>query len=239
MVTGRKMAVAGRWLSAGVGVAAASYAAYAATTWWRYGHGSSVSTDARDALLDQFMPAYEVAERHQVRVDAPADVTFAAAGEMHLDESPIVRAIFRARELIMRSQPVHGPEPGPFLAQMRSIGWGVLAEIPGREVVMGAVTQPWNADVVFRPLPSDQFLAFNEPDHVKIVWTLRADPVGDATSIFRTETRVVTTDRTAREKFRRYWALASPGIIVIRWATLGPLKREAERRHRRAERTAA
>jgi hypothetical protein len=238
MVT-RKMAVAGRWLLAGAGVAVASYAAYAATTWWRYGHVSADSTDARDTLLDQFMPAYEVAERHQIRVEAPADVTFAAAGDMHLDKSPIVRAIFRARELVMRSQPVRGAEPGPFLPQMRSIGWGVLGEVPGREVVMGAVTQPWKGDVVFRPVAPDRFLAFDEPDHVKIVWTLRADPVCDAASIFRTETRVATTDRAAREKFRRYWALASPGIIVIRWAMLGPLKNEAERRHRRADRTAA
>jgi hypothetical protein len=114
---------------------------------------------------------------------------------------------------------------------MRAIGWGVLAEIPGREVVMGAVTQPWMADVVFRPLPPEEFVAFHEPDHVKIVWTLRADPNGASESIFRTETRVITTDPTARAKFRRYWAFASPGIILIRWALLGPLRTEAERRN--------
>jgi len=239
MFTKDKIAVAGRWLATGVSVAAASYAAYAATTWWRYGHTSPGSIEQRDALLDRFMPVCEVAERHHVHVDAPADMTFRAAGEMHLEDSPIVRAIFRARELVMRSQPGHGPEPGPFLAQMRAIGWGMLAEIPNREIVMGAVTQPWQADVVFRPLAPDQFLTFDEPDHVKIVWTLRADPVGDAASIFRTETRVTTTDRAAREKFRRYWAFASPGIIVIRWATLDPLKKQAERLYRQAGRAAA
>ena len=62
---------------------------------------------------------------------------------------------------------------------MRAMGWGVLAEIPGREIVMGAVTQPWEADVVFRPLPSAEFAAFAEPGFVKIVWTLRADPVDE------------------------------------------------------------
>jgi hypothetical protein len=99
---------------------------------------------------------------------------------------------------------------------------------------MGAVTQPWMADVVFRPLPPDEFAAFHEPDYVKIVWTLRADPVGAADSVFRTETRVATTDPTARARFRRYWSFASPGIILIRWMTLGPLKAEAERRARSA-----
>ena len=114
------------------------------------------------------------------------------------------------------------------------IGWGVLADIPGREIVMGAVTQPWMADVVFRPLPPDEFVAFHEPDYVKIVWTLRADPLGATESIFRTQTRVITTDSVARAKFRRYWAFASPGTVLIRWALLGPLKTEAERRFQAA-----
>lgn len=225
----------GRWLAAGAGLAAASYAAYVAATWYRYGRVTrDVGADDRDALLDQFMPTYDVAERHHVRIAAPAEITFAAAAEMYLEQSPMVRAIFRAREWIMRSHPAREPESRAFLAQMRAIGWGVLAEVPCREIVMGAVTQPWMADVVFRPLPPEEFAAFHEPDFVKIVWTLRADSLGPAESIFRTQTRVVTTDPVARAKFRRYWAFASPGIMLIRWASLRPLKAEAERRSRAA-----
>ena len=227
-----RIGTAGRWLAAAVGLAAASYAAYVATAWFRYGKATRPNNDDRDVLLDQFMPAYDVAERHHVSVDAPAAVTFQAASDMYLERSGIVRTIFKAREWIMRSHAVREPEACGFLEQMRAIGWGVLAEVPGREIVMGAVTRPWMADVVFRPLPPDQFVAFAEPDYVKIAWTLRADPIGTAGSIFRTETRVVTTDRAARIKFRRYWAFASPGIILIRWASLGPLKAEAERQSR-------
>ena len=36
-----------------------------------------------------------------------------------------------------------------------------------------------------------------KPDYVKIVWTLRADPVGENESIFRHEMRVITTDGVA------------------------------------------
>jgi hypothetical protein len=69
---------------------------------------------------------------------------------------------------------------------------------------------------------------------VKIAWTLRADPIDATTSVFRTETRVAATDPTSRAKFRRYWAFLSPGLILIRWISLGPLKAEAERRARQA-----
>ena len=235
MVTRRHIALVGRWLAVGIGLAAASYAAYVAMTWYRYGHVRHRAGDEdADPLLDRFMPTYDVAERHHVRVAAPAEITLEAATEMDLQQSAIVRGIFKAREWILRSRPARDQETRALLSQMRAIGWGVLAEIPGREIVMGAVTQPWRADVVFRPLPPDEFAAFREPDYVKIVWTLRADSLGAAESIFRTETRVQTTDSTARAKFRRYWSFVSPGIIVIRWMSLRPLKAEAEGRARAA-----
>jgi hypothetical protein len=36
----------------------------------------------------------------------------------------------------------------------------------------------------------------------------------------------------ARERFRWYWSFFSPGMILIRWVSLRPLKAEAERRAR-------
>ena len=77
---------------------------------------------------------------------------------------------------------------------MQALGWRMLHEEPGREIVMGAVTQPWHANVVFQGLSPEQFKAFQEPGYVKIAWTLRVEPIGASESIFRTETRVVTTD---------------------------------------------
>jgi hypothetical protein len=83
-----------------------------------------------------------------------------------------------------------------------------------------------------RPLSPDAFASFNEPGYVKIVWTLRADATSPHDSVFRTETRVVTTDAAARAKFRWYWARFSPGIQLIRSLSLGPTRRDAERRAR-------
>lgn len=221
-----------RWLAAGVGVTAAAYGAYVGLTWLHYGDAAPPSPEEQDPLLDRFMPSYDVAERHHVCVAAPAAVTLAAAQEMDLFHSPSVRAIIKARALILGAKPDDRRRPRGLLAEVQSLGWGVLAEVPGREIVVGGVTKPWEANPTFRALPPDEFQGFSEDDYVKIVWTLRADPVGTAESIFRTETRVSTTDPAARAKFRRYWSFLSPGIILIRWISLGPLKAEAERRAR-------
>lgn len=218
-------------LAAGAGLAAASYATYVAATWIRYGRPRRARGEGADPLLDSLMPGYEVCERHRIAVDAPAGMTLAAARDIDPEDSRIIRAIFKARERIFRGKKDDSARPRGMFEGMKAIGWGVLAESP-HEIVMGAVTKPWQANPVFRPLPPDEFVAFAEPDHVKIVWTLRADPQPDGRSVFRTETRAVATDAGARRKFRLYWALLSPGIILIRAAMLPVVKAEAERRWR-------
>lgn len=219
-----------RTLAAGVGIAASAYGVYAAVTWCRYGSIPRVDDLERDELLDRFMPVYEVVERHHIWVAAPPALTLAAAREQDLLRLPLVRPIFKARELILRATPDDRPQPRGLLAATQALGWGVLADVPNREIVVGAVTRPWEPNVTFRALPPDRFAAFSEPAFVKIVWTLRADPADVGSSIFRTETRAVATDAIARARFRRYWALASPGIALIRHLSLRPLKRDAERR---------
>lgn len=226
-----------RWLGFGTGIAAGVYAAYAGITWLRYGRGkSSSSAKETDGLLDLFMPEYEISERHHVSVAAPADITFATACAMDLLDSGIVRAIFKTRELLLCGKPQEDTLPRGLLAQTKALGWTVLAENPGHEIVMGAVTQPWKGNVRFQGVAPDEFAAFHEPNYVKIAWTLRADATGAAKSVFRTETRAICTDAAARAKFRRYWAFLSPGIILIRWLSLRPLKKAAEYRARKRQR---
>ena len=226
-----------RWLAAGAGFATALYATRATLTWLKYGHPPGPDTGETDSLLDEFIPAYEVVERHQVRVAAPAALALAAACDMDLAQSAIIRGLFKGRALILGAQPDQGRSPRTLLAWAQELGWAVLAEIPDREVVLGAVTRPWDANPVFRPLPPREFARFREPGYAKVVWTLRADPINATESVARTETRVATTDETARKKFRRYWSLVSPGVEVIRWLSLQLVKREAEGRMRRGRAT--
>lgn len=193
----------------------------------------SVSAKTTSASpLDPFMPAYDVAERHEIAIAAPAGITMAAARDMDIYRSPLVRIIFAIRTLPARLRGAPPREPASLLSETLALGWRVLADQPGHAIVVGAVTQPWHADVKFRGLAPEAFVAFAEPGYAKIAWTLEAIPLGPSTSRFRTETRVSTTDARARRLFRRYWAVFSPGILLIRRASLRLVKAEAERRFR-------
>jgi len=218
-------------LGAAAAIGASAYGAYVWAAWLRYGRRPRALKEEADPLLDRVMPEYEVVERHSTPVNASAEATLAAACGMDFEDSCIVRTIFKGRELLLRAGP-GDPLPRGLLAKTKALGWGQLAEVPGREIVMGAATQPWVANATFRTLTSEQFASFHDPGYVKIAWTLRADPVTPIKSIFRAETRAIACGPVARSKFRKYWAFLSPGIILIRLAMLGRLKSEAESRAR-------
>jgi hypothetical protein len=206
------------------------WAGYAAVTWLRYGHARPAS--ATDPVADRFMAVYDIREVHETRVRAPASITYHAVTELDVQKAGINQAIFRGREILLRSAAPPRPSNYPLICELVAIGWGILKEIPGREIVFGAVTQPWEANVVFRGLRPSEFAAFDSAGYVKILVTLVVDSVGPNESIFRTETRVQTTDPVARARFRRYWSIFSPGILLIRQQILQLVRREAAAEYR-------
>jgi hypothetical protein len=224
----RALRQTGRVIGAGAGAVALLGLGYMGITWYRY--GTVARNRRRDPLVDSFMPKYEVREVHETKVAAPAELTYAVAKELDLQKSTIVRAIFTGRELLMGAEHSKRENSASFLAEVLDLGWRVLAEDPGHELVVGAATQPWNANVEFRGIPSEEFAAFDEPGYAKIIFTLAADSAGPNRSVFHTETRVLTTDPESRQKFRLYWSVFSPGILLIRYEMLRLVKNEAERR---------
>jgi hypothetical protein len=181
--------------------------------------------------IERFIPAWDIRTCHETIVQAPASTVFAVAEHLDLQAIPLVRAIFWLRARILGSSGMTR-RPAGLVEETKSLGWGELTRQPGRELVMGAVTQPWVADVKFAAVPPDEFLGYAEPDRVKIVWTLEALPIEPTLTLFRTETRVRATDLAAREKFLKYWRFARFGIELIRRLHLPALRRAAELQYR-------
>lgn len=182
--------------------------------------------------LDRFMPRWDVRERFELAVDAPADLVLRTACEFDMQSLPLVKAVFRLREVMMGSAPAAPRQPQGIVAETRALGWGLLADAPDRWIACGARCQPWLADVRFIAIPPESFAAYAEPDQVKIAWTIEALPRGAARSLLVQETRAAATDEAARVKFRRYWRWACFGIVAIRLLLLPAVRRSAERQWR-------
>jgi len=199
----------------------------------------TTATAAQGRLITWFMPVADIIERHETLVHAPAEVVWDVAKTFDMQSVPLIRAIIWMRGQILGATPLPARRPQGLVAETVGMGWGVLAERPGRELVVGAVTQPWQANVKFTAIAPDRFAAFAEPNLVKIVWTLEVEPFGPSLTRFRTETRAVATDGSAQRSFLRYWRWAGIGMVLIRWLLLPALRREAERRASNATATTA
>jgi hypothetical protein len=205
------------------------YGGYAAWTWARYGRPQQTPVNA---ALDRFIAKPEVIERNRIIAGAPAAVAYDACRNFDLLESTIPRLLFDTRALAMGAKPVHAKSPAGLVDQMTAMGWSVLEETPGRHIVFGVAAQPWRPDAGFRRIQPVDFAAFNENGWVKIAVDISVIP-SEGGSLVRTETRVMTTDAEARKRFRKYWALASPGVKLIRVMSLRSMRNDAERRARR------
>lgn len=181
------------------------------------------------ALLDRFVPDLDVRERFETTVHAPAELVMRVAVDFDMQSVAAVRAIFRTREIFLGTAGAARRRPQGILEETRGLGWGVLDRQAGRYVVCGARCQPWLADVRFTAIHPRDFASYDEPDQVKIAWTLEAEPIAGDVTRFAQETRAVATDPQAREKFRRYWRWARFGIIAIRLLLLPAVRRRAER----------
>jgi hypothetical protein len=181
------------------------------------------------ALLDPFMPNPDVRGRHEITIHAPAGFVMNFARSFPIESLWLVRALFRLRAALLRSQaPSSQPQLG-LVDQMRSIGWQCLAEDPLHYFIAGAACRPWQPQPGFSPIAPERFAAFAEPDRVKIAWTLESAESGPALTRFATETRVVATDPQSRVRFKRYWRKFGVGIVLIRLVLLFVLRRRAER----------
>ena len=92
----------------------------------------------RTRLIDRFIPDPNVAESHEVTVNAPAGIVMDTAYDLDLQSIPLVRAIFRAREIIMGATPPPLGHSLGLVAMTRSLGEPAFFVPPPREI--GVVT---------------------------------------------------------------------------------------------------
>jgi hypothetical protein len=159
--------------------------------------------------LDEFLPAYDVCERHERRVPGSPELAVAAALGTPVAPDGLVRTLFRLRGL---------PGGGSVLGALRAIGLEPLVEEPAC-VVLGAAGRTWS--------PRSSLSEFGKagPGQVRIVFDITASAAADGVSSLATETRVSAMDAKARRAFRAYWLAVGPFSALIRRRWLAAAER--------------
>jgi len=188
---------------------------------------------ARTTILDDFVPAYQFAEFHTVRIKAPRDRVFAAIRDVTANEITLFRTLTWIRRL---GQPgpesILNPPPNePILSMAMRSGFMKLAEEHDREIVLGtlvAAPPGWLPNKDKKPTPED-FKALHAPGFALGAINFRVEDTANGETLLTTETRIYATDASARRKFAVYWRVIYPGSALIRVMWLRAIRRRAEK----------
>jgi hypothetical protein len=190
---------------------------------------SEQASAAPPTLIDEVMPVYQVASRHSRVVRAPAATIYAEIRRVDFGQAPPVRVLFALRGLPARLLG-GGKRPAPRVrSQGMPPGFVLLAEQPGRELVLGVAGQFWRSTGnIARLADAAAWHAYRARGTASAVMVLRVTPIDYQTSRLATETRVLVRGRGASLRFRVYWLLIGPFSGLIRHSLLGQIRRAAE-----------
>jgi hypothetical protein len=180
--------------------------------------------------LDEFAPIYQFSEAASIPVRAPADRVYEAIFQVTAAEVPLYRTL-----AWIRRGGASGPESvlnpsdhAPLVRVATRTSFMSLAEVPGREFVMGAVVMaPPSVKLAAGPTPAS-FKSLTQPGFAKAVMNFTVEPQGPGICLLRTETRVHATDAASRDGFARYWRVIAPGSLLIRHMWIRAIKVRAE-----------
>ena len=180
--------------------------------------------------LDAIMPRYQFHERHLIAVAAEPGVVDSAIRAVTAEEIRYFRALTWIRRS-GRSGPeslINPPSGVPILALATRTGFELLADDPGREIVIG-VAGPVSdaARAAARASGRRPFVAAAD-GYASIAMNFHVVPDGRGGSVLSTETRVYAPDGRTRRAFATYWRVILPGSALIRRGWLDAIRRRAE-----------
>jgi hypothetical protein len=194
---------------------------------------SDVPTADTLDLIDTHLPAYDVVLTEHLVVEASPEVVFAAAKgfDFLTTDAKVVTALMSLRTVPgrLRGRPAATPSTLMLATDAGALpGWVNLGELPGRELVFGAIGTFWKADIEWHDVPAEEFAAFAEPGWGKIACHLLVRPDGPGRSILSYECRTATTDLSSRVQMSRYWWLIRPFVAYILRAVLRTIRGNVE-----------
>ena len=184
-------------------------------------------------LIDESLPVYHMVERHKIEVLAPVERVYEVVRHLDFSRSRVIRPLFWLRDLPGRWRSSGSGAVEPRLALtldtlVRSSGFVLLGERPGREVLLGLVGRFWTPSGGTRRVTADEFRNFVRPGYAKAAWNFSVEERGESRTLLATETRVFCLDDKSRKFFLLYWTLIGPFSGLIRQEILRTAKRRSE-----------
>ena len=183
-----------------------------------------------EMLIDSFAPKPDAVETHSIVINAPRATVYHVLKTEDLGNSIIIKSLLALRSIPgFIARPCAMPRNRKITLQtLIDSGFGLLAEKPGEEIVLGVTGRFWR--------PAGNVSPFNRPDFdrpvsagfARGVWNFSVSEPTPGQTLLRTETRVTCGDPASRRKFLAYWLVVRPFSGLIRLIMLKSVRRIAE-----------
>lgn len=179
-------------------------------------------------LIDSFAPNPDAIETHRIAIAAARDVVYAALWTTDLGGSPVIKVLLGLRslpELVVHRFHSRPRNQRITLQTLIDSGFGVLAEKPGEEIVLGVTGRFWCPTGNLSSFKREDFDQPVPPGIARAVWNFHVRESPNGLTILSTETRVTCGDLASRRKFRWYWLFVRPFSGLIRRLMLKNVRR--------------
>jgi len=166
-------------------------------------------------LIDDLMPTCDLITRYERIIAAPQAKVYAAARAMTIRKLFRVRILLWIREIFSRL----GGKP------LES--FPVIAEDPGKELVMAICGKFWAVTGNILDVPVSEIQAFQTPGYAKAYWNFYLEPMGKGQTRIITETRVQVYGKRELNLFKLYWRLVGPFSGWIRFEILKAIEADS------------
>ena len=182
-------------------------------------------------LIDSFAPEPDASEVHRILIHASRHAVYETLRTADLRGSAVIKLL-----LLLRSIPAFVTRPFDSLPRNQKVtletledsGFGVLAEEPSSEIVLGVTGRFWRPTGNVSPFVRADFDRPVAAGFARGVWNFNVREAAQGSTILQTETRVVCGDAASRRKFRCYWLIIRPFSGLIRLIMLRNVRRMSE-----------
>ena len=180
--------------------------------------------------LDEWMPRWQVAERHTIEIAARPEKVFAAIHAVRADEILLFRTLVAIRRCGTSGPEsiLNPPEELPLLDVATRTSFILLTDDAPREIVVGTVVAAPRDARATGKLEPDLFRKNLRPGVALATMNFLVAPNGPAGSTVTTETRIYANTPAVLRRFGVYWRIIHPGSDLIRRMWLRAIAQRAE-----------
>jgi len=163
--------------------------------------------------IEELMPEYEIHRTHTIIITESPERVYDVLWQVRGSDMTLARALSRIRNFGVQAE--GESEQMPLLRFFTQPGaWTLLLDERPRLLALGLIWKPGkpvNAEGIHAAATREEFIAFDDPGWVKVIWCFRLEPTVSGTRLI-SESRVHGTDPAGSRRFRRLWGWGLIGL---------------------------